>query len=281
MSTVSIQNESLPSFEPIEHKSASQKRKRAVPTVKEDTDLPAIKKTRAKKSTRIPNQPLTITKSFVWIGATLSQDDSASGAFSVYYGKDDSRNYTEKLTLGENQGLDYVYIMGVLRALDICKNETSALFIYTGSKILQQNIDQESEMYSELRQKIEKREGSTFIEYKANSSDVQDEYKTAHDLSNEKLLEDKMIIDEEDTLVESLQLTETSTEVSVLTTTVETTIIKTKDVQVEKVVTTVEEELTNTSSTAVAEPTPSWASTLRLTNLLEILKAPFSRKNMQ
>lgn len=90
-----------------------------------------------------------------------------------------------------------------------------------------------------------------------------------------------MIIDEEDTLVESLQLTETSTEVSVLTTTVETTIIKTKDVQVEKVVTTVEEELTSTSSTAVAEPTPSWASTLRLTNLLEILKAPFSRKNTQ
>lgn len=50
MSTVSIQNESLPSFEPIEHKSASQKRKRTVPTVKEDTDLPAIKKTRGTRS---------------------------------------------------------------------------------------------------------------------------------------------------------------------------------------------------------------------------------------
>lgn len=30
-------------------------------------------------------------------------------AFSVYYGLNDSRNYTEKITCNENQNLDHVY----------------------------------------------------------------------------------------------------------------------------------------------------------------------------
>lgn len=36
---------------------------------------------------------------------------SISAAYSVYYGLNDGRNFTEKITIKENQGLDYVYIM--------------------------------------------------------------------------------------------------------------------------------------------------------------------------
>lgn len=87
-----------------------------------------------------------------------------------------------------------------------------------------------------------------------------------------------MVIDEEK-VVESLQITETKAEVLVLTSRVETTEFKKVEVE-----TTVEEVVCSSSTTTVVvvEPaTASWASTLRLSNLLEVLKAPFSRKNKQ
>ncbi|KAG2232584.1 hypothetical protein INT48_009793 [Thamnidium elegans] len=270
MSTVSMQNESLPSFEPIEQ-NTTQKRKRTSTTVKEDDTSPVVKKSRAKKSSRNhTTQPVTIRKSIVWIGASLSQDDGSSGAFSVYYGINDTRNYTEKVTIKESQGLDYVYTMGVICVLDTFKNDTTALVIYTGRKILEtfeQDTSCDIEIYNELRQKIEKRKGSTFIE-----DESQEEYKNAHNLSVEKLLEDNMAIDK---VAECLQITETKTEVLVLTSRVETT--ECEKVEVE---TTVEEVACSSSAAVVVEPA-SWASTLRLRNLLDVLKAPFSRKNKQ
>lgn len=86
-----------------------------------------------------------------------------------------------------------------------------------------------------------------------------------------------MVIDEEK-VEESLQITETKTEVLVLASKVETTEFKKIEVE-----TTVEEVVCSSSTTTVVvEPaTASWASTLRLSNLLEVLKAPFSRKNKQ
>ncbi|GAA5814081.1 hypothetical protein MFLAVUS_007571 [Mucor flavus] len=280
MSTVSMQNESLPSFEPIEQKTTQktiQKRKRTSTTVKEDNTPPVAKKSRAKKSSRNhTTQPVTSTESIVWIGASLSQDDSSFGAFSAYYGINDTRNCTEKVTIKETQGLDYIYTMGVIHVLDTCKDDTTALVIYTGSRILatfEQDIS--CEIYNELRQKIEKRKGTTSINCKEDTS--QEEYKNAHNLSIEKLLEDNMVIDEEK-VEESLQITETKTEVLVLASKVETTEFKKIEVE-----TTVEEVVCSSSTTTVVvEPaTASWASTLRLSNLLEVLKAPFSRKNKQ
>ncbi|KAI9249949.1 hypothetical protein EDC94DRAFT_652315 [Helicostylum pulchrum] len=281
MSTVSIQNESLPSFEPIEQKTnqkTTQKRKRTSTTVKEDNIPPVAKKSRAKKSSRNHTaQPVTITKSIVWIGASLSQDDGSFGAFSVYYGIDDTRNGTEKVTIKETQGLDYIYTMGVIHVLDTCKDDTTALVIYTGSKILETfEQDTSCEIYNELRQKIEKRKGSTSINCKVDAS--QEEYKNAHNLSTEKLLEDNMVIDEEKA-AESLQITETETEALVLTSRVETT--EFKKVEVETTIEKVACSSSSTTTTVVEPTTASWASTLSLSNLLEVLKAPFSRKNKQ
>lgn len=52
------------------------------------------------------------TNTVVWVGATLMQENGSgdvAAAFSVYYGSNDSRNYTEKITINEKQDLDYVY----------------------------------------------------------------------------------------------------------------------------------------------------------------------------
>lgn len=43
-------------------------------------------------------------------------NNEASAAFSIYFGLDDSRNYTEKMTIKKDQTLDYVYSMVKLYA---------------------------------------------------------------------------------------------------------------------------------------------------------------------
>lgn len=87
-----------------------------------------------------------------------------------------------------------------------------------------------------------------------------------------------MIVDDEETVVDSLEVVEK--EVTVTTTTVETTITKDEnDKEVEKsVVTSIEEEVVTSTSASEPVSSPSWASTLYLRNLLDILKAPFNRR---
>lgn len=48
----------------------------------------------------------------------MQEEDSGNGAtsessaaFSVYYGSNDSRNYTEKFTIDQKQNLDHVYAL--------------------------------------------------------------------------------------------------------------------------------------------------------------------------
>ncbi|CAO3632596.1 unnamed protein product [Mucor hiemalis] len=294
MSKVSLKNELLPSFEPIEHKPASQKRKRVVPgTVSLEDALTntenqrVIKKSRAKKN-NIPPAPTTNT--FVWVGATLMQEEDSgndatsesSAAFSVYYGSNDSRNYTEKFTIDQKQNLDHVYALGVIRALENSIDDSSNLHINTSSKLLQTVIENSTEVgdnsiYNQLKEKIANRKGSTSIHFQAQSSATVDELNLAHTLAHEKLSEDKMMVDDEETLVDSLEVTEM--EVTITTTTVETAITKDEnDEEVENsVVTSIEEEVI-TSSVAEPIPSTSWAYTLNFRNLLDILKAPFSRK---
>lgn len=87
-----------------------------------------------------------------------------------------------------------------------------------------------------------------------------------------------MMVDDEETLVDSLEVTEMEVTITT-TTTVETAITKDEnDEEVENsVVTSIEEEVI-TSSVTEPIPSTSWASTLNFRNLLDILKAPFSRK---
>lgn len=92
-----------------------------------------------------------------------------------------------------------------------------------------------------------------------------------------------MMVDENETLMDSLEIKENKIEV--ITTTVETEITTTHEeiVHEEKVVVTIEEEITSSSSSTNVEPiaSPSWVYALGLHNLLDILKAPFNRKNKQ
>lgn len=295
MSKVSLKNEVLPSFEPIKHKPASQKRKRAVPEIASLEDAltitenqRVIKKSRAKKNN---NSSFPTTNTVVWVGATLMQADGngdvaaneSFAAFSVYYGLNDSRNYTEKITCNDNQNLDHVYTQGVIRALENSMDDSGNLHINTGSKLLQKVIenntkDDDNKIYHQLKDKIANRKGSTSIHFQAQSSTIDEELKLAHALAHEKLVEDKMIVDDEETVVDSLEVVEK--EVTVTTTTVETIITKDEnDKEVEKsVVTSIEEEVVTSTSTIEPVPSPSWATALNLRNLLDILKAPFSRR---
>lgn len=87
-----------------------------------------------------------------------------------------------------------------------------------------------------------------------------------------------MVIDEEKA-AEYLQITETETKALILTSRVETT--EFKKVEVETTIEKVACSSSSTTTTVVEPTTASWASTLSLSNLLEVLKAPFSRKNKQ
>ncbi|CAO3620130.1 unnamed protein product [Mucor fragilis] len=225
---------------------------------------------------------------------------STTAAFSIFYGVDDTRNITEKVSINQNQNIDHVYIMGVIRALEKFEDDSSTLSIHTGSKVLQSVLDhdvqdsKQDNICQQIKEKIANRKGATSIRSAANNEDG---YQAAHKLASERLLEvsaaaDDMDIDAaENELVESLQVAESNANVSVTTTSRSTEEVKLNSDNTETVVTSTtvvkEETVTIISSDADAEqvqqqqqtlpPPPSWAAALNLRNLLEILKAPFTR----
>ncbi|KAL9554364.1 hypothetical protein PS6_003463 [Mucor atramentarius] len=333
MSKVSVKNDVWTPFQPIDQPQNSQKRKRASAALKDSGNdkLVPNKRSRAKRTATtattdvaIANSPssVTITKSVVWIGATLMQRQgdnkegeeengssikneeafSTTAAFSIFYGVNDTRNFTERVSINQDQNIDHVYIMGVIRALEKCEDDSSALSIRTGSKVLPSDQNEEGgkqdEVCQQVKEKIAQRKGVTSIRSAANNEDG---YQAAHKLASESLLEasaaaaaDDMEIDVfEKDLVESLQVAESNTDVSITTKSCSTKEVKLNDDNTETVVTTTtvvkEETITITSSDADAEqaqqqqqqqtlpPPPSWVATLNLRNLLEILKAPFTR----
>ncbi|CAO0803655.1 unnamed protein product [Mucor circinelloides] len=236
-------------------------------------------------------------------GSSIKNEEtfSTTAAFSIFYGVNDTRNFTERVSINQDQNIDHVYIMGVIRALEKCEDDSSALSIHTGSKVLLSVLDQneeggkQDEVCQQVKEKIAQRKGVTSIRSAANNEDG---YQAAHKLASESLLEvsaaaDDMEIDAfEKDLVESLQVAESNTDVSITTKSCSTEEVKLNDDNTETVVTTTtvvkEETITITSSDADAEqaqqqqqqtlpPPPSWAATLNLRNLLEILKAPFTR----
>lgn len=85
-----------------------------------------------------------------------------------------------------------------------------------------------------------------------------------------------MMVDENETLVDSLEMKESKIEVT--TTKVETVITTTHEEIIQE--DTVEEKVTLVEESINVEPiaAPSWTYALGLHNLLDILKAPFSRK---
>ncbi|CEP11089.1 hypothetical protein [Parasitella parasitica] len=324
MSKVSVKNDILPSFEPIKQPQNVQKRKRTSAALKDADSKHSVpnKRLRGKRNT-VANttdaatsapSSVTISKSVVWIGATLMQDEkddikneeasSVSAAFSIFYGQNDSRNCTEKVNIKQNQNIDHVYIMGVIRALEKCEDDASALSIHTGSKVLQSVLDQdkqdEESICKQIKEKIAKRRGSTSIR---SATSQEDEFQAAHKLASEKLLEvDAMEIDVAETsqVVDSLQVTECKQDASVTTTTTTTTIAITTTPTEDAELVNDNAETTATTTTVVKGKTittiftdqaaeqkqqflpptptsPTWATTLNLRSFLDILKAPFTR----
>jgi hypothetical protein len=86
-----------------------------------------------------------------------------------------------------------------------------------------------------------------------------------------------MEVDEEDALVDSLDVANTTTTEVTTESITTTTEVKLDD---DIVVTTTEKEEEKDVTVAEQElpATPSWAKTLSLRNLLDVLKAPFYRK---
>ncbi|KAI7904715.1 uncharacterized protein BX663DRAFT_503274 [Cokeromyces recurvatus] len=200
MSTVSVTNEPLPSFEPIEQSQKNlQKRKRDSGILSKNLSNDEDEKTEKDSFSNQAKSSGTITKPLIiWIGATImprqeeegdiGNDLPISGAFSVYYGLNDSRNFTERVTLTQNQNLDYVYNMGVIHALQKCEDDVSTLSIHTGSQEAGLGSP-DYEICNQIKEFINNRKGSTLIDNRVNHFDKSKDYQAAHKMAVEKLYE--------------------------------------------------------------------------------------------
>ncbi|OBZ86221.1 hypothetical protein A0J61_05724 [Choanephora cucurbitarum] len=64
----------------------------------------------------------------IWIGAVVDKD---SGAFCVYFGPDDEKNYSQVFKrVNQLQDLDYAHVLGTLKAVEIIEG-TEAPFVVT------------------------------------------------------------------------------------------------------------------------------------------------------
>ncbi|KAI8890918.1 hypothetical protein K501DRAFT_34641 [Backusella circina FSU 941] len=298
MSKVSPNNDTLPSFEPIERK-PSTKRRRIPSKDTNPADLPS-KRTKAKNIT--PPVP----ESTIWIGAkiieqnNLEEEDKEdksdrAAAFSVYYGSDDSRNLVQRLSMTGTDDLEYVYIKGVLHAIETCTDDFSKLSIHTGSKTIEsalastEEVPEYRELYSQIKEKISNRKGATVISY-TQDEEVDKEttsYKAAHCLAKEFLEvvpdEDKEMTPVEDIVVECLDITsknqiDEGVSVDDKKEEIKQEVVEEKTVVKETIIEEITEVSTatataTTTTTTTEEKRASW---LGIRNIINIFKSPFN-----
>ncbi|KAI8385039.1 uncharacterized protein BYT42DRAFT_564479 [Radiomyces spectabilis] len=174
---------------------ATRKRKREqLSQNKQEESLPSktspMKKMKEEASIAVHPPTSLNADQMVWIGAAMQNGDG--GAYSIYYGVDDERNTAELCTLSHDQDLNYVYMLGAIRAVEMCRDETVSLTIFTGNSGLHNIITNEtddlihSDLSQQLKQLISKRLGATNIRYASHRS-VTVERQVAHQLANAHL----------------------------------------------------------------------------------------------
>ncbi|KAI8993227.1 hypothetical protein BDB01DRAFT_775579 [Pilobolus umbonatus] len=165
MSKVSVQNESLPTFEPINSKNISnnaitQKRKRVISNNKESFAI-------IKKKVKAMQHELAPVKDVlsVWINVSMEHNPHGNRAsYSIYFNEMDGRNMNEIIEVLHNQPIDYVYTKVILQLLQL-QEEDQPLCIYITSQTVEQKLkdDNTDELYMELKNKIKNRIGTVTI----------------------------------------------------------------------------------------------------------------------
>ncbi|CAO3611081.1 unnamed protein product [Mucor fragilis] len=126
----------------------------------------------------------------VWIGAATNED---KGAFSIYHGENDERNYTEVYEKKDQlEDLEYAYVLGALKAVRSAKSDSTPLIINTTCRDLPRAIDGKARafhyecMANEIRDLISDREEPLSVRH-ISGRHAADEQKAALALALEAL----------------------------------------------------------------------------------------------
>ncbi|CAO0792794.1 unnamed protein product [Mucor circinelloides] len=150
--SLDLKDSRVPTFISFEQEEADKsvtkpatKRKR---TAKNDT-TPKPQKKKALKSVKKAKQAIQKEPSqeddvkepavhHVWIGAATNQD---KGAFSIFHGENDKRNYTEVYEKKDQlEDLEYAYVLGALKAVRSAKLDSTPMIVNTTCRDLPRAI---------------------------------------------------------------------------------------------------------------------------------------------
>ncbi|KAI7904840.1 uncharacterized protein BX663DRAFT_503752 [Cokeromyces recurvatus] len=117
-SNLELKDNRVPSFIPYDSDPVNKKvvkRKRETKAENKPNKKVVTKKKTGDKITKNKS-----TASQIWVGAIM---DETNGAFGIYFGENDERNYSETYVkdAGNQQDLDYAYVLGTLKAIEIVK----------------------------------------------------------------------------------------------------------------------------------------------------------------
>ncbi|KAF1806816.1 hypothetical protein V8B55DRAFT_1459902 [Mucor lusitanicus] len=126
----------------------------------------------------------------VWIGAATNE---AKGAFSIYHGENDKRNYTEVYEKKDQlEDLEYAYVLGALKAVRSAKSDSTPLIVNTTCRDLPRAIDGKARafhyerMANEIRNLIKENEDPLSVRH-ISGRHAADEQKAALALALEAL----------------------------------------------------------------------------------------------
>ncbi|KAK4520821.1 oxidation resistance protein 1 [Mucor velutinosus] len=126
----------------------------------------------------------------VWIGAVTNEE---KGAFSIYHGENDKRNYTEVYEKKDQlEDLEYAYVLGALKAVKSAKSDSTPLIVNTTCRDLPRAIDGKAKafhyecMANEIRDLITDREEPLSVRH-ISGRHAADEQKAALALALEAL----------------------------------------------------------------------------------------------
>ncbi|KAL9557645.1 hypothetical protein MBANPS3_001295 [Mucor bainieri] len=126
----------------------------------------------------------------VWIGAATNEE---KGAFSIYHGQDDKRNYTEVYEKKDQlEDLEYAYVLGTLKAVKSAKSDSTPLIVNTTCRDLPRAIEGKAKVFhyecmaNEIRDLIHDREDPLSVRH-ISGRHAADEQKAALALALEAL----------------------------------------------------------------------------------------------
>ncbi|KAI9485885.1 MAG: hypothetical protein EXX96DRAFT_546903 [Benjaminiella poitrasii] len=199
-SSTELKDERVPSFIAYDPESANKKvskRKREAKAENKPNKRISTKKKTTDKSTKSKsnNASQKPTVHQIWVGAIAEGDNSA---FGIYFGENDDRNYSDTCMKegGAQQDLDYVSVLGTLKAIEMIKSTGFPYVVNTTCRDLPRAItgkDSFAEyegLVEKIRKLIEGKEQELQVRY-ISGRKAPEEQKIAINLASEALTKHK------------------------------------------------------------------------------------------